>query len=615
MVTYYLKDNRKKLLTKDRRSSIAKDICDKFKLWYDDLAVSRAETLKLLKDMFPGYSSDEQKLKKVPSTYEQIKTYESAIYRSTYQNYDGLVDIEGQDLRSNNLAGIYKASLVFDYNNINLKETLDTILSDWIFKGEGAAYISWKEKIIQVPGKEIVSVIDETTGEVFEEVQTVMKDVTTFRGVDVKRIDPHNLYFDKTQRCNWDSCGKVYRAFVPIQTILANTSYNLTAQEQKELKELCKPNEDIGDLRNKVIDSDIKTLGSNIEVLEFYGDYIVPETLDVVRNAEIVIIAGKYVARMEQSKKPKCPIVFATYLERPDTGRGQSPMKISSILNDVENMCVDLMIKAWQLNVDPVFLAPKGAFSTYQRLVPGKPLEYDPAIFGASTPQKVDFSSGLRGFDFDKFFKTKMEGATGITQYLLGSQEGAVRTASESNYIHAGATMRIARESYLFQSRVILPIVKLHALFKKIYDAEPRYVKMEDNQYAEVTNEVRNGNYTFILGSSQTSVEKEAETAKLFQLLSSPAFQSLSSIMDVQTASEFLKWLLNRMNFKETNQIFQMMNLNQAFRQQGEQMGVQPTNLEGFSNDMMRRAKDFAPLIADSLMPMGQENEQQEPLM
>lgn len=612
MVTYYIKDNKRKLLTKDRRDAIVADINDKFKTWYDDLAVSRRETLKLLKDLFPGYSDDCNRLKKVPSTYEQVKTYESAIYRATYQNYDGIVDIEGQDLRSNNLAGVYKASLVYDYNNINLKATLDKILADWITKGEGSAYIAWREDVVQVPDKQVIETYDEVTGLTFEEVVNTTKDVVTWRGVDITRIDPHNLYYDKSQRDDWDACGKVYRAFVPIQTILSNTSYKLTASEIKELKEMVKPNEDIGDLRNKVIDSDTKVIGNNIEVLEFYGDYMVPETYDVVRQAEIVIIAGKYVARMEKSLKPKCPIVFGTYLDRPDTSRGQSPMKIPSILNDVENMCVDLMMQAWKLNVDPVFMAPKGAFSTYSRLVPGKPIEYESSILGGQMPQKLDFSSGLKGFDFDEFFKNKMEGATGITQYLLGSQEGSVRTASESTYIHAGATMRLARESYLFQSRIILPIVKLHALFKKIYDIEPRYVRMPDNKFAEVTDEVRNGNYVFLLGDSQTSVEREAETQKLFQLLSSPAFQSLAGVMDIQTASEFLKWLLNRMNFKATDQIFQMLNLNQQFRAIGENMGVGQENLEGFRQAMMNRTQQMAPLIAQSLI---EPQEQQEPLM
>lgn len=612
MVTYYIKDNKRKLLTKDRRDAIVADINAKFKSWYEDLAVSRRETLKLLKDLYPGYSDDSNRLKKVPSTYEQVKTYESAIYRATYQNYDGIVDVEGQDLRSNNLASIYKASLVYDYNNIDLKATLDKILTDWITKGEGSAYIAWREDVVQVPDKQVVETYDEVTGLTFEEVINTTKDVVTWRGVDITRIDPHNLYYDKSQRDDWDACGKVYRAFVPIQTILSNTSYKLTASEIKELKEMVKPNEDIGDLRNKVIDSDTKVIGNNIEVLEFYGDYMVPETYDVVRQAEIVIIAGKYVARMEKSLKPKCPIVFGTYLDRPDTSRGQSPMKIPSILNDVENMCVDLMMQAWKLNVDPVFIAPKGAFTTYSRLVPGKPIEYESSILGGTMPQKLDFSSGLKGFDFDSFFKNKMEGATGITQYLLGSQEGSVRTASESTYIHAGATMRLARESYLFQSRIILPIVKLHALFKKIYDVEPRYVRMPDNKFAEVTDEVRNGNYIFLLGDSQTSVEREAETQKLFQLLSSPAFQSLAGVMDIQTASEFLKWLLNRMNFRATDQIFEMLNLNQRFRALGEKMGVEQENLEGFRQAMMGRTQQMAPLIAQSLI---EPQEQEEPLM
>ena len=114
------------------------------------------------------------------------------------------------------------------------------------------------------------------------------------------------------------------------------------------------------------------------------------------------------------------------------------------------------------------------------------------------------------------------------------------------------------------------------------------------------------------MGDSQTSVEREAETQKLFQLLSSPAFQSLSGLMDIQTASEFLKWLLNRMNFKETDQIFEMMNLNQQFRNQGEQMGIPPEQLEDFRQAMMRRTQSFTPLIADSLI---QPQEEQEPLL
>lgn len=602
MVSYYYKDNSKKLLSKNKREEIARDICEKFKTWYNDLTYAREETVKTLRDIFPGYNDNKDKVKKVPSTYEQFKTYISAIYRATYQSYEGMFDIEGQDLRSNNISSIYKASLIYDYNNINLKDTLDKILFDWTVKGEFGAFVNWVEDIEQIPTQQTVNVIDEATGMINTQVINTTVDVTRFRGVDIKRIDPHNLYYDKTQRHNWQSCGKIYRDFIPIQNILANSDYNITVEEKKELQDMINNNEHIQNLLDAKVSSDTKVIGTNVEVIEYYGDYHIPNTLDVVKNAEIVLIAGKYVAKIEQSKRPKCPILFDTYLSRPDTDRGQSPMKPAVILNQVENMCIDLTLKAWHLDVDPVFLAPKGAFSTYQRLIPGKPLEYDSTILNSERPEKIDFSRGMRGFDFESFFKNKMEGATGITQYLLGSQDGSVRTASESSYIHAGASMRVAYEAYLFQNRVILPIIKLHALYKKIYDTDDRVVRLENGEYAKVNQEIRNGDYTFIIGTSQNAVEREAELRKLFDLLQAPAFQSLAQIMDLQTASEFLKWILNTMNFKGTNQIFEMINMNEKIQQIANNMGIQPENVEGFRRSLQDTISNSLPTIANDMV-------------
>lgn len=602
MVSYYFKDNTKKLLSRDKREEICIDICEKFKSWYGDLTKSREETIKILRDIFPGYNDNSNRIKKIPSTYEQFKTYTSAIYRATYQSYEGMIDIEGQDLRSNNISSIYKSSLIYDYNNINLKNTLDSILFDWATKGEYCAYVDWKEEVQQIPVEEEVPVVNPLNGEINYEMVKTTRDVTTFRGVDVKRVDPHNLYYDKTQRHNWQSCGKIYRDFIPIQNILANTSYKLTSSEKKELEDMISNEDTISDLSEQKISSDTRVLGKSVEVLEYYGDYYIPNSGEIVKNAEIVVIAGKFIAKLEASVRPKCPILFDTYLSRPDTDRGQSPMKPAVILNDVENMCIDLTLRSWQLDVDPVFLAPKGAFSTYQRLVPGKPIEYESDILGGQRPEKIDFSRGMRGFDFESFFKNKMEGATGMTQYLLGSQDGSVRTASESSFIHAGATMRVAYEAYLFQNRVILPIVKLHALYKKIYDTENRTVKLLNGTYAEVTKEVREGNYTFIIGSSQNTVEREAEIRKLFDLLQAPAFQSLAQIMDIQTATEFLKWVLNMMNFRGTNQIFQMINMNEQINNLATSMGVRPENVEGFRTNLQSTILNQLPNIANNMV-------------
>lgn len=607
MAVYEYKPNTKidrRSFNKDKRDCIVADIKGKFNKWYDQLSSSRKDTLALLKEIFPCYKNTSGEVKKIPDVYEQFQTYSSAIYRATYQSYDGMFDIEGQDLASNNLASIYKASIVYDFNKINLKGTLDGVLMDWITKGEGAVYIHWDEEIEKVPEIVAEEIISED-GVVGYDYKKVNVPKVTSAHVDVKRMDPHNLYYDPSQRWNWDMCGKIYRDFVPIQYILANKSFNLTEEERKELIHLVKTSPDISDLSGDEQAKDIKVIGSTIEVLEYRGDYIIPDTNDIVRDVEIFVVGGKYLARMAESQYPKCPWIYGTYLERPDSGRGQSPLKSAYIIADVENKCMDLTLKAWELNVVPTFLAPKGAFVENTRLEPGKPLEYEITTLGGQPPQKLDFSSGMRGFDFQSFFKNKIEGATGITQYLLGSQDGSVRTASESTYIHAGASMRINHEAYKFSSRILLKMIETFNIFKKHYETEEYDVKVEngDNlEFAKVNQEVRNGKYTFIIGGNQSAIEREAEMQKLFTLLGSPVFQSLAQIMDQDTSLEFLKWIMNRANFKGTSQIFELSGIQRAITQAGKELGVQPNNMEGFTQDVRGAIPKAIPSIVDGLM-------------
>ena len=616
MGNYYYSNDNKKLIRKAKRDQIASDIVSKFNSYYADLEPSRAEAVAILKELFPSYHRSKKEVKKIPDVYEQYKTYTSALFKGTYQNYDSIVDVEGQDLRSNNRASMYKASLVYDYYKMGLKKTLDAVADDWAIKGEGALFVHWDRKTVKKPVLNQTIVINTETGEQELKVEKGFEDVVEHEGVHIKRIDPHNLYYDKSQRHNWDMCGKIYRDFIPIQYILSNKDYKLTDVEKNELREMikaCTEGEDIQELKSM---RDRKVIGNTIEVLEYRGDYITPDTYEILRDVEIVVIAGKYLARLEESQYPKCPIIYDTYMPRPDTGRGQSPLKPAYILSEVENRCIDLSLKAWELSTNPVFLAPKGAFSSYTKLEGGKPLEYNSDILGGQVPQKVDFSAGVRGFEFQQFFKQKMEGATGITQYLQGSGEGSVRTASESTYINQGANMRMAREAYMFSERIILPMVKTHALFKKYYDTEDRIIKTDiDGKavFTKIDEEIRNGNYTFIIGGSQSQVEREAETQKLFMLLGAPAFQSLAQLMDVQTASEFLKWVLNRNDFKGTEQVFEMMNINSKIQQTANNMGIRPENQKGFASDMMGLIGQSIPDMGEALA-LSQQEEQQEQL-
>lgn len=601
MVTYFYKSNKKISLDPYTREKICNNINEAFKDFYQDLNSNRDETQQILQEIYPVLNESD-KINKIPSLYEQYKTYTSALYRACYPSYDAIVDIEGQDLRSNDLAGIYKASIVYDWNNINLMKVLDQCGTDWTIKGEAAAYICWREDVIEVKQKTSDIVPDEYGMPKMVE-QEIKIPIQTFRAVDVKHIDPYNLYFDKTQVDNWRHCRKIYRDFIPIQDVLANKNFKLTPKEIKELKQLVFANdENVSNLYNEMITEDTKVITNTVEVLEFEGDYVDPDTYEVYTNMEATVIAGKYLARFEESKKPLSSIIYGAYMRKPDSGRGQSPLVIPSILNQVQNACADLTMTAWKLNTYPTFLAPKGAFPRYQEVIPGKPIEYDAGVFGGQMPQKLDFGSGLRGFEFTDFFQRKMENATGINQYMQGSNDSAVRTASEAAMINSGATMRMASEAHIFAQNFLLPLVKTYAIYKKVYDTVDREIPMGDNKYAQVTAEVREGNYMFIIGGPQSATEREAETNKLFQLLGLPVVQSLAGLINPYKASEFLKWILNRANFKQTNEIFEILDSDGALRQMAQQLGIQDQNYNEFRRDVDRDIQNLTPAIVQQLI-------------
>lgn len=600
MVTYFYKENKKITLNPEKRDAICSSINSMFKKYYKDLIPSFRETGNILKELFPSMK-DNNKISKIPDLYEQYQTYISALRRACYPDYRAIVDIEGLNLRSNQLASAYKSSLVYDWYNIDLMKQLAKTCDNWTIKGEAAFYVCWKQEVYQQTTTLNNEFVNEL-GEVVNETIKVRENVPTFEGVDVKSIDPHNLFFDRSQKDDWDNCRKVYRDFVPLEDILANTSYKLTPDERKALKELVKSSQkDVSVAYNNTgCNEETKVYGNTVEVLEFEGTFTMPDSLETIRRVEATVIAGIYLAKFQESDKPKSPYIWECYLERPDTGRGQSPLKIPSILNDVQNMCMDLVMRCYLLITNPPFLAQRGALPESTNVQAGKPIYWSPDVT-ANPPQKLDFSAGLSGYNMIDFLKNKAQSATGVTQYLQGSQDGSVRTASEASYIHAGASMRMANEAAKF-SYVIEKLVRLFALYKKVFDTNDREVRLEDGSYAIVDEEVRNGDYKFLIGGAQSVISREAETQKIFQLFGLPVVQSLSSIMDPLAAARFLKWAMNRLNLQGTEQITEMLDINTALRQYAEQQGIQNKNIPEFQEDMRNYIKDNIPQIGNQLI-------------
>lgn len=608
---YYYKDDNKKEIRKIDRDNICADINEKAKIWSQDVEEVREDYERVVREIYPSANEYKDQVKMIPDVYEQRQSLKANMYKATYQNYDGMFDIEGLDQESHQLSAMLKSALVYDCYKIDLQSTLDKILDDYIDKGECAWFSHWTTKVERKRIQEKVPVIglNELGEEYLLDIEVINrpKDEIVYEGADIERIDPLNLYFDKSQKTHWESCGKIYREFVPLSYILSNKDYKLTREEVSDLKQTVsnKQNETINDYSDAYHNVDVKFIGSSVEVMEYYGDYILPNG-DTARNVIIVVIAGKYLAKLEESLYPVCPIGYACYNERPDSLRGQTALKPALLLNELENKCMDLTMESWLLTTNPPMLAQKGFINSGITYEPGGVIEYnvDTLDDPGRMPQPLNFSAGMRGFDFQDFFKRKMEGATGVSPYMQGTGGlGGVRTAAESTYIYSGQTTRLSREAYLFSHNVIVPIIwaiyKLKKEYQTTNDVIP-VVKDGIKDFYEVTEQTRNGHYVFMIGNAQTSVEREQMVAKLFQLLGSPAFQSIVQRPEFP-AGDFLIWVLNETNFRQINTLAPALQLRQAIRQEANARGIPEGQVGQYVNDMERGIKGAIPEFANVL--------------
>lgn len=612
---YYYKDNNKKEIRKIDRDNICCDINNKAKIWSQDVEEVREDYDRVVNEIYPSTHEYKDQVKMIPDVYEQRQSLKANMYKSTYQNYDGMFDIEGLDPESHEMSAMLKSALVYDCYRIDLQSTLDKILDDYIDKGEAAWFTHWTTKVERKRIQEEVPILDEF-GELIDiDIQNRAEDEVVYEGADVERIDPLNLFFDKSQRNHWESCGKIYREFVPLNYILTNQDYKLTREEISELKDLVsqRKNETVYNYSDEYYDVDTKVIGSTVEVMEYYGDYILPNG-DVARNVIIVVVAGKYLAKLDESLYPVCPIGYATYNERPDSLRGQTPLKPALLLNELENKCMDLTMEAWLLSTNPPMLAQKGFINSGITYEPGGVIEYnvDTLDDPGRMPQPLNFSAGLRGFDFQDFFKRKMEGATGVSPYMQGTGGlGGVRTAAESTYIYSGQTTRLSREAYLFSHNVIVPMIwaifKLKKEYQTTNDVIP-VVREGIKDFYEVTEQARNGHYVFIIGNAQSSVEREQSVMKLFQLMGSPAFQSIVQRPEFP-AGDFFIWVLNEMNYRQINTLSNALGIRQAIRQEANERGIPEGQVGQYVNDMERGIRGAIPEFANLLEEQQAEGE------
>jgi hypothetical protein len=103
-----------------------------------------------------------------------------------------------------------------------------------------------------------------------------------------------------------------------------------------------------------------------------------------------------------------------------------------------------------------------------------------------------------------------------------------------------------------------------------------------------------------MIGNAQTAVEREQSVQKLFQLMGSPAFQTIVQRPEFP-AGEFFIWILNELNYRQANTLTTALGIGGAISQEAYARGVEPGDIGRFVGNMERGIKGAIPEFANML--------------
>lgn len=433
------KEGRTKLL-----ADLTVQITNMFEKFNDERSTQLSEIKALRERIYglrqgidAGWASDLE----LPDLWEQCQTMKAHVIDILYSHPEGLFDVSSVNPKNAELAIKQKATLVSAFEEMNLREQIEKIVDSIVETGECTLFVGWENR------QKAVRRWSETAQGYRVSHKTV------FDGATVKTIAPQDFVFDVSRSANWESCPKIYRAYLDLDELKANP-HNVFENSVVE-----------NDLLEGVLRS---ARGENtalkgfkdglVEVLEFWGDIRISGSR-ILKNQLIVVAGRRAVIRFEDNPYINSPFIYANLIENPLTKRGVSPLKPILALNSVASSILNKQLDAYSLVVNPPYLAPKGAFKGEQAVSPGKIIEYDSSLL-PQMPVPLNFSPALAGWDFIQYFKSAIESATGVYRTMGGSMAQGARTATETLQSANGQSARINLVIDSINRKIILPMVQ-----------------------------------------------------------------------------------------------------------------------------------------------------------
>ena len=521
------KDNSTKKLNEEQEENLVKVISSRFA----ELNRERRQNLEMASDLaneiffkneFKPSGDKTQRWKskiKMCKTFMFYQTLKSFIWRNTYANVNSMFDVSGENHDSNNASNKQKAMLVDIMEKMDYQKTCDQIIDYALLYGELISFTSWKKTYEEY--RRPITFFERIFPFNAEKRSRIQAAVDSGKNyfVDERKVydnpyiypvNPADLVFDPNQSDNWDSCPKIYRTYKTASDIINNQLYTITDEAKETIEKLVLKNNSI----NKIKTEEEVVKGSTIEVLEHWGDLKLSDGT-LLKNWHAVVVARKFLVLFHKNDAIINPFSYGAFVKDPVIKRGISPLYSVLSLAHVQEDLLNRTCNLQTLSENPPLLAPEGFFDEDEiQLYPGKIIEYGDNLSPTAAFKQLTFNPNVFLQDIT-FLNDLMSEVSGIFPNMVGAVElSGAKTATEINTKTQGQMTRLAMIVDIINQDLIIPnvekVAKLCADFKS--GVETIFVNHENQQdYIEVDDEVRQGDYKYTYSDSSTTSEKSQQ--------------------------------------------------------------------------------------------------------
>ena len=151
----------------------------------------------------------------LPDIYELAQTLKSHIVQNLYSHPDSMFDVEGIDYETQKYANKQKAMLVNTFESMKIEDEMEKIIDSVVETGEVTLFVGWETKTRRT--RRAVTLDEQITKGIKESF--IVEDNVIYDNARVKFINYEDFVFDRAEKENWDSCGKIYRTYLSLDEI------------------------------------------------------------------------------------------------------------------------------------------------------------------------------------------------------------------------------------------------------------------------------------------------------------------------------------------------------------------------------------------------------------